>query len=83
MIAIPDFIFQASQFIMQLGIVRSMQVMTDKTLVVFQLQNAVRAICMEVESLVKKCGKPKMLDAIRLPPPELYRHVEVCFDVLV
>ncbi|KAK8328596.1 hypothetical protein V6Z11_A11G260600 [Gossypium hirsutum] len=23
-----------------------------------------------------KCGKPKMLDAIRLPPPELYRLVE-------
>ncbi|KAL8503588.1 hypothetical protein ACS0TY_022355 [Phlomoides rotata] len=46
-------------------------------------QNAVRAICMEVESLVKKCGKLKMLDAIRLPPTKLYRHVEVCFDVLV
>ncbi|KAL8526833.1 hypothetical protein ACS0TY_015897 [Phlomoides rotata] len=46
--------------------------------------NAVRAICMEeVESLVKKCGKLKMLDAIRLPPTKLYRHVEVCFDVLV
>ncbi|KAL8489044.1 hypothetical protein ACS0TY_025086 [Phlomoides rotata] len=47
-------------------------------------QNAVRAICMEVESLVKKCGKPKMLDAIRLPPPELYRHVEeIAGDELV
>lgn len=34
---------------------------------------------MEVESLVKKCGKPKMLDAIKLPPPELYNHVEVCY----
>jgi len=40
-------------------------------------QDAVRAICNEVEALVKKCGKPKMLDAIKLPPPELYEHVEV------
>ncbi|KAL2320519.1 hypothetical protein Fmac_029488 [Flemingia macrophylla] len=39
-------------------------------------QDAVRAICNEVEALVKKCGKPKMLDAIKLPPPELYQHVE-------
>ncbi|KAJ4843701.1 Purine nucleoside phosphorylase [Turnera subulata] len=39
-------------------------------------QDAVRAICSEVEDLVKKCGKPKMLDAIKLPPPELYKHVE-------
>lgn len=35
---------------------------------------------MEVESLVKKCGKPKMVDAIKLPPPELYSHVEVCYQ---
>uniref|UniRef100_A0A803Q492 polyribonucleotide nucleotidyltransferase n=1 Tax=Cannabis sativa TaxID=3483 RepID=A0A803Q492_CANSA len=39
-------------------------------------QDAVRGICNEVESLVKKCGKPKMFDAIKLPPPELYKHVE-------
>ncbi|KAJ9693712.1 hypothetical protein PVL29_009593 [Vitis rotundifolia] len=39
-------------------------------------QDAVRAICNEVEALAKKYGKPKMLDAIKLPPPELYRHVE-------
>ncbi|KAL9289775.1 hypothetical protein ACSQ67_024460 [Phaseolus vulgaris] len=39
-------------------------------------QDAVRAICNEVDALVKKCGKPKMLDAIKLPPPELYEHVE-------
>ncbi|KAK4272359.1 hypothetical protein QN277_020927 [Acacia crassicarpa] len=39
-------------------------------------QDAVRAICTEVEALVKKCGKPKMFDAIKLPPPELYQHVE-------
>ncbi|CAI8585078.1 unnamed protein product [Vicia faba] len=39
-------------------------------------QDAVRAICNEVEALVKKCGKPKMIDAIKLPPPELYKHVE-------
>ncbi|XP_022718817.1 polyribonucleotide nucleotidyltransferase 1, chloroplastic-like isoform X1 [Durio zibethinus] len=39
-------------------------------------QDAVRDICTSVESLVKKCGKPKMHDAIKLPPPELYRIVE-------
>ncbi|XP_057539754.1 probable polyribonucleotide nucleotidyltransferase 1, chloroplastic [Amaranthus tricolor] len=39
-------------------------------------QEAVRAICKEVEVLAEKCGKPKMVDAIKLPPPELYRHVE-------
>lgn len=37
---------------------------------------AVREICMEVKNLVMKCGKPKMVDAIKLPPDELYRHVE-------
>ncbi|XP_042050318.1 probable polyribonucleotide nucleotidyltransferase 1, chloroplastic isoform X2 [Salvia splendens] len=47
-------------------------------------QSAVRAICMEVESLVKKCGKPKMVDAVKLPPPELYKHVEeIAGDELV
>ncbi|XP_075473641.1 putative polyribonucleotide nucleotidyltransferase 1, chloroplastic isoform X2 [Primulina tabacum] len=47
-------------------------------------QNAVRAICKEVEILVKMCGKPKMLDAIKLPPPELYKHVEeIAGDELV
>ncbi|PSS01683.1 Polyribonucleotide nucleotidyltransferase [Actinidia chinensis var. chinensis] len=47
-------------------------------------QDAVRAICNEVEALVKRCGKPKMLDAIKLPPPELYRHVEeIAGDELV
>ncbi|KAA0053844.1 putative polyribonucleotide nucleotidyltransferase 1 [Cucumis melo var. makuwa] len=39
-------------------------------------QNAVTAICKEVDSLVRERGKPKMLDAIRLPPPQLYKHVE-------
>ncbi|KAI4381595.1 hypothetical protein MLD38_007655 [Melastoma candidum] len=39
-------------------------------------QEAVQAICKDVDSLVKICGKPKMLDAIKLPPPELYKHVE-------
>ncbi|CAI9273102.1 unnamed protein product [Lactuca saligna] len=38
--------------------------------------DAVRGICKEVDNLVKKCGKPKMLDSIKLPPPELYKHVE-------
>ncbi|KAK6131945.1 hypothetical protein DH2020_034315 [Rehmannia glutinosa] len=47
-------------------------------------QDAVRVICKEVESLVKKCGKPKMLDAIKLPPLELYKHVEeIAGDELV
>ncbi|KAI8562694.1 hypothetical protein RHMOL_Rhmol03G0054500 [Rhododendron molle] len=46
--------------------------------------DVVRGICTEVESLVKRCGKPKMLDAIKLPPPELYRHVEeIAGDELV
>ncbi|GAV82773.1 KH_1 domain-containing protein/S1 domain-containing protein/RNase_PH domain-containing protein/RNase_PH_C domain-containing protein [Cephalotus follicularis] len=39
-------------------------------------QEAVRVICNEVETLVKKCGKPKMVEAIKLPPPELYKYVE-------
>lgn len=30
-----------------------------------------------MKALVKMCGKPKMLDTIKLPPPELYKHVEV------
>ncbi|KAF5725748.1 polyribonucleotide nucleotidyltransferase 1 chloroplastic isoform X1 [Tripterygium wilfordii] len=47
-------------------------------------QDAVQAICYEVEALVKKCGKPKMLDAIKLPPCELYNHVEeIAGDELV
>lgn len=47
-------------------------------------QDAVRIICKEVEALVEKCGKPKMIDAIKLPPPELYRHVEeIAGDELV
>ncbi|XP_074320800.1 putative polyribonucleotide nucleotidyltransferase 1, chloroplastic [Silene latifolia] len=47
-------------------------------------QNAVRAICKEVEALVQKCGKPKMVDAIKLPPQKLYRHVEeIAGDELV
>ncbi|XP_042519221.1 polyribonucleotide nucleotidyltransferase 1, chloroplastic [Macadamia integrifolia] len=47
-------------------------------------QDAVRAICSEVEVLVRKCGKPKMIEAIKLPPSELYRHVEeIAGDELV
>ncbi|KAL2464293.1 Polyribonucleotide nucleotidyltransferase 1 [Forsythia ovata] len=47
-------------------------------------QDAVRAICKEMDALVKKCGKPKMLDAIKLPPPDLYKHVEeIAGDELV
>ncbi|XP_061945665.1 polyribonucleotide nucleotidyltransferase 1, chloroplastic isoform X2 [Populus nigra] len=43
---------------------------------IFMIEDAVRTICNEVNALVKKCGKPKMLDAIKLPPPELYKHME-------
>ncbi|KAF3789475.1 putative polyribonucleotide nucleotidyltransferase 1 [Nymphaea thermarum] len=47
-------------------------------------QGAVRTICEEVQDLVKRCGKPKMIEAITLPPPELYRHVEeIAGDELV
>ncbi|CAA2955965.1 probable polyribonucleotide nucleotidyltransferase 1, chloroplastic [Olea europaea subsp. europaea] len=47
-------------------------------------QDAVCAICKEMDALVKKCGKPKMLDAIKLPPPDLYKHVEeIAGDELV
>lgn len=47
-------------------------------------QNAVRGICQEVEALVRKCGKPKMVDAIKLPPAQLYSHVEeIAGDELV
>uniref|UniRef100_A0A803LS91 polyribonucleotide nucleotidyltransferase n=1 Tax=Chenopodium quinoa TaxID=63459 RepID=A0A803LS91_CHEQI len=47
-------------------------------------QEAVRAICKEINALVEKRGKPKMLDAIKLPPPELYKHVEeIAGDELV
>ncbi|URE19726.1 3' exoribonuclease family, domain 2 [Musa troglodytarum] len=42
----------------------------------FSSQVAIREICYEVESLVKKCGKQKLVEAIKLPPIELYRHVE-------
>ncbi|WJX84224.1 polyribonucleotide nucleotidyltransferase [Trifolium repens] len=45
--------------------------------------DALRAICNEVEALVKKCGKPKMIDAIKLPPPELYKHVEDLYNCLL
>jgi hypothetical protein len=44
----------------------------------------VRAICNEVEALVKKCGKQKRIDAIKLPPPKLYKRVEVytlCYPI--
>ncbi|PPD90822.1 hypothetical protein GOBAR_DD12243 [Gossypium barbadense] len=43
---------------------------------ILMIEGAVRQICSAVKALVTKCGKPKMLDAIRLPPPELYRLVE-------
>ncbi|KAL5539031.1 hypothetical protein UlMin_043691 [Ulmus minor] len=39
-------------------------------------QDAVRGICNEVDALVKKFGKPKMFDAVKLPPHDLYKHVE-------
>jgi polyribonucleotide nucleotidyltransferase len=40
-------------------------------------QEAIREICKAIDVLVKTCGKKKMVEAINLPPPELYRHVEV------
>lgn len=39
-------------------------------------QVAIREICKAIDVLVQSCGKKKMVDAISLPPPELYRHVE-------
>ena len=45
----------------------------------FFYQDAVQATCTAIEALAKKHGKAKMVDAIRLPPPELYKHVKVCF----
>ncbi|CAN6171035.1 unnamed protein product [Urochloa humidicola] len=39
-------------------------------------QVAIREICKAIDVLVQNCGKKKMVDAINLPPPELYRHVE-------
>uniref|UniRef100_A0A0D9WVY3 polyribonucleotide nucleotidyltransferase n=1 Tax=Leersia perrieri TaxID=77586 RepID=A0A0D9WVY3_9ORYZ len=39
-------------------------------------QVAIQEICKAIDGLVQKCGKKKMVDAIDLPPPELYRHVE-------
>ncbi|KAL0717728.1 hypothetical protein Bca4012_067050 [Brassica carinata] len=39
-------------------------------------QDAVQATCTAIEALAKKYGKAKMVDAIRLPPPELYNHVK-------
>ncbi|KAF5799366.1 putative polyribonucleotide nucleotidyltransferase [Helianthus annuus] len=47
-------------------------------------KDAVRAICEQVDNLVKKHGKPKLLDSFKLPPPELYKHVEeIAGDELV
>lgn len=44
----------------------------------FFYQDAVQATCTAIEALAKKHGKAKMVDAIRLPPPDLYKHVKVC-----
>ncbi|KAL6880604.1 hypothetical protein ACP4OV_012169 [Aristida adscensionis] len=47
-------------------------------------QVAIREICKSIDVLVQNCGKKKMFDAISLPPPELYRHVEdIAGDELV
>ncbi|KAL5563368.1 hypothetical protein UlMin_033115 [Ulmus minor] len=35
-------------------------------------QDVVRAICNEVDALVKRFGKPKMFDVVKLPPYDLY-----------
>ncbi|KAM3366164.1 hypothetical protein ACQJBY_015580 [Aegilops geniculata] len=37
---------------------------------------AIREICKAIDVLVQTCGKKKMVEAINLPPAELYRHVE-------
>ncbi|XP_062202720.1 uncharacterized protein LOC133905040 [Phragmites australis] len=42
-----------------------------------ELLVAIREICKAIDVLVQNCGKKKLVDAINLPPPELYRHVEV------
>ncbi|KAF7015800.1 unnamed protein product [Triticum aestivum] len=39
-------------------------------------QVAIREICKAIDVLVQTCGKKKMVEAINLPPAELYRHVE-------
>ncbi|KAL5581536.1 hypothetical protein UlMin_013978 [Ulmus minor] len=39
-------------------------------------QDAIRAICNEVDALVKNFGNPKMFDAVKLPPHDPYKHVE-------
>ncbi|KAI5013458.1 probable polyribonucleotide nucleotidyltransferase 1, chloroplastic [Hordeum vulgare subsp. vulgare] len=39
-------------------------------------QAAIREICKAIDVLVQTCGKKKMVEAINLPPTELYRHVE-------
>eukprot|EP00252_Welwitschia_mirabilis_P003848 TRINITY_DN13922_c0_g1_i1.p1 TRINITY_DN13922_c0_g1~~TRINITY_DN13922_c0_g1_i1.p1 ORF type:complete len:929 (-),score=199.69 TRINITY_DN13922_c0_g1_i1:341-3127(-) len=39
-------------------------------------ESAIRNICKDIEHLVKNHGKEKVLDTVRLPPPELYDHVE-------
>ncbi|XP_065852535.1 probable polyribonucleotide nucleotidyltransferase 1, chloroplastic [Euphorbia lathyris] len=57
----------------------------EKLLEALQIgQDAVRVICNEVDTLVRECGKPKMSDSIKLPPPELYDYVkEIAGDALV
>lgn len=45
----------------------------------FFYQDAVQATCIAIEALAKRYGKAKIFDAIRLPPPELFKHVKVCY----
>ncbi|KAH9728645.1 polyribonucleotide nucleotidyltransferase 1 [Citrus sinensis] len=49
---------------------------------ILMIEDAVREISNEVKALVEMCGKPKMLDTIKLPPPELYKH-EIAGEELV
>ncbi|XP_059074586.1 probable polyribonucleotide nucleotidyltransferase 1, chloroplastic isoform X2 [Cryptomeria japonica] len=43
---------------------------------ILMIEGAVRDICKEIDGLVCKSGKVKMTDMIRLPPPDLYEHIE-------
>ncbi|KAF7015802.1 hypothetical protein CFC21_029551 [Triticum aestivum] len=47
---------------------------TDSAILMIEV--AIREICKAIDVLVQTCGKKKMVEAINLPPAELYRHVE-------
>ncbi|KAM3385731.1 hypothetical protein ACQJBY_009467 [Aegilops geniculata] len=47
---------------------------TDSAILMIEV--AIREICKAIDVLVQTCGKKKIVEAINLPPAELYRHVE-------